>query len=198
MEWRDWLLTVAAVEYALNGFMNANIEQVAEGVGISKERLYQKFGDKRKIALELIDEIAETHKSDVLEAIANVDDPHQRAVGFITASFEFVELNPSLGQVIVHALFSTDVSLRDRVYDAYARLFSLILPELERAGIIPEQNYAITSDLTTILLSVIFTGGCPQLIMEYTSWLDPERVALSLLEALRKRYQSFDIQAHFL
>jgi AcrR family transcriptional regulator len=198
IEWSHWLLKSAAAEYALNGFMNADIDQVAQVAGISRELLYQRFGDKRRIALTLIDEIAEAHKSNILQKLGGIEDPSRRGVGFITASFEFVELNPSLGQVIVHALFSTDVTLRDRVYEAYAKVFALILPELEKMGVIPNQSYAIASDLSTILLSVIFTGGCPQLMMEYTSWLDPQRVALSLLEALRKRYETIDIQASFL
>lgn len=197
-DWRHWLLTSVAAEYALNGFGNVDIEQVAQDAGISKEHLYTYFGDKREIALTLIDEIAGTHKSNIQGKIVRIQNARERATQFITISFEFVECNPSLGQVIVHALFSTNVALRDRVYEAYAKVIALILPELEEMGVIPNQSYAIASDLSTILLSVIFTGGCPQLMMEYTSWLDPRRVAYSLLEALRKRYETIDIQASFL
>lgn len=197
-DWRHWLLICAAAEYAVNGFANADIDQVAQGAGISKEQLYQQFGDRRGIALALIGEIAEAHRGNILEKAGDIEDPQQRASCFITASFEYMELNPSLGQVIVHALFSTDVALRDGVYEAYTKVIALILPELEKMGVIPNQSYAIASDLSTILLSMIFTGGCPQLMMEYTSWLDPQRVAVSLLEALRKRYETIDIQADFL
>ena len=110
---------------------------------------------------------------------------------------EFAEQKPTLSQVIHQGLFATDTEIRDHVYRVHEEVFKLMMNDLEEEGIIRHRKYALTSDLTTILLSAIFTGGCPQLILEYSSWVDYYRVASSILDALQRRYQSNDIEANF-
>jgi hypothetical protein len=118
---------------------------------------------------------------------------------YVLKSFlEFAEQKPTLSQVIHQGLFATDTEIRDHVYRVYEEVFKLMMNDLEEEGIIRHRKYALTSDLTTILLSAIFTGGCPQLILEYGSWVDYYRVASSILDALQRRYQSNDIGRTFL
>jgi hypothetical protein len=95
-----------------------------------------------------------------------------------------------LAQIIAIVLFGSDMQNKERVYEAYERLFTIILDDLMQEDIIPDKSPLLISDLTQILLSVIFLGGSPQLRMQYTSFINPRNTALSALEALQARYQA--------
>jgi AcrR family transcriptional regulator len=198
VDWKQWLLTSVASEFVFKGLADVDIYYIAETKGISKEDLDARFRDKKELVFSLIDTIAEDHKRYIHEMVKNIHAPRDRLVHFISAGLEFAEQNPALGQVIYRALFSTDIEIRDHVYSVYEGVFKLMMIDLEEEGIVHHRTYALTSDLTTILLSAIFTGGCPQLILEYNSWVDYYRVANSILDALQRRYQSNDIEANFL
>jgi len=55
-------------------------------------------------------------------------------------------------------------------------------------GIIPKKSLLLVSDLTQVLLSLMFLGGCPWLQMDYISFVYPDKIALSALDAMKKRY----------
>jgi AcrR family transcriptional regulator len=182
------LYSAAAVEFALQGFNNTNLGQIADQAGMDLNALKARFPDKQSLFLALLEYIADLHQSTVRQEMLGLQDPTERLVQFIVAGFNFVERYTTLAQVVVIALFSNVAPFRDKVYQAYQRVFSLILSDLEQAGITSGDAQPLLSDLSTILLSVIFTESCPQLDLEYTSWLDPSRAAHTILEALRKRY----------
>jgi AcrR family transcriptional regulator len=198
VDWKQWLLTSVASEYVFKDLADADIYYIAEAKGISKKDLDARFRDKKELVFSLIDTIAEDHKRYILEKVKHIHTPRERLVHFISAGLEFAEQNPALSQVIYRGLFSTDIEIRDHVYSVYEEVFRLMMSDLEEEGIVRHQTYALTSDLTTILLSAIFTGGCPQLMLEYNSWVDYYRVASSILDALTRRYQSNDLEAKLL
>ncbi len=189
-EWKQWLLTSVAAEFVRKGLVGADVYCIAEAEGISKEILDTRFHGKKELVLSVISEIAEAHKRYILKNVKNKQTARARLVNFIVAGLEFAEQNPVLSQVIIQGLFSTETEIRDHVYEVYENIFRQMLHDLEEDRIILQRTNALLSDLTTILLSVIFTGGCPQIIMEYFSGVDLYRLANSLLDALQRHYQS--------
>lgn len=71
-EWKQWLLTSVAAEFARKGFIGADIYCIAEAEGISKEILDARFPGKKELVLSLISEIAEAHKRDILKKVKNL------------------------------------------------------------------------------------------------------------------------------
>lgn len=71
-EWKQWLLTSVAAEFARKGFIGADIYCIAEAEGISQEILDARFPGKKELVLSLISEIAEAHKRDILKKVKNL------------------------------------------------------------------------------------------------------------------------------
>lgn len=63
---RRQLLDVAVGRFAAKGFHATSMEEIAEAAGVTKPVLYQHFGSKRHLYLELLDDMGQ----ELLEAIA--------------------------------------------------------------------------------------------------------------------------------
>ena len=197
-DWEQRLFSAAAVELTLRGFAHADVDQIAESAGIGRDAFCDRFPDKRSLMLALIDEIASFHRNSILEELEGLQNPTERLVQFITTSLSFVERYPAYAQIIVIALFSNDDEIKNRVYETYENVFNLIIDDFMDIGIIKSKSPALLSDLSTILLSFIFTGGCPHILLEYSSWLDPKRVSMSILDGLRRHYLTSNGKGRFI
>lgn len=62
---RRQLLAVAVVRFAAKGYHATSMEEIADAAGVTKPVLYQHFGSKRHLYLELLDDMGR----DLLEAI---------------------------------------------------------------------------------------------------------------------------------
>jgi AcrR family transcriptional regulator len=179
-----------APEIIAKGFARVDLKQVATAGGLDPKDVQRSYGDREKLIAALIQEIGEAHKEAFRESSAEMGDPGERLIQFFMASFEFIDANPGLAQVIAIALYGSNPRLKEQVYETYERLFSLTLEDMSAAEVIPDQSPLLLSDLTEILLSVVFMGGSPRLQMEYVSFVDPRNVAKAVLKALRARYQA--------
>jgi len=54
---RRQLLDVALGVFAASGFHRTSMEEVADAAGVTKPVLYQHFGSKRELYLELLDDV---------------------------------------------------------------------------------------------------------------------------------------------
>jgi AcrR family transcriptional regulator len=185
---RDWLLKTVARELSLVGLDDLNLEQMASSAGINARQLRDQFPDKHSLMLAVIEETGEAHKDFVYQHAPASNKPGDRLVRFISRSIEFSDGHPELAQVIVIALLGSDPVVKKYVFQVYEQLFSLILDDLLKEGIIPNKSLVLVSDLTEVLLSLIFLGGCPWLQMDYMSFVYPEKIALSALDAMKRRY----------
>lgn len=185
---REWLFKTVAYELTLKGPHGINLKQLANAGGMSSEQMRSLYPDLRALLTALVKEIAEVQKEYILSGIHTEDTPQDRLVAFLMRNLDFVERNPSLAHVIELALLGSDNDLKERVFDIYTRLFGQFADDMVTEGIIPNRNFGILSDLTEILLSVIFLGGCPRLQMDYLSYVDPRKMAVSTLNAIRKNY----------
>jgi AcrR family transcriptional regulator len=185
---REWLFRTVADELTLKGYNGINFKQIAGAGGMSVEQVRSLFPDQRSLMTKLVDEISEAQKDFILPHLHEKDPAEERIIQFITRSLDFSDNHPNLVQVIVLALLGNDPEVKEHVHEVYGRLFDLILDDLVRDGVIPVPSFPVLSDLTEVLLSVIFLGGCPRLQMDYLSFIDPRKVAISTLSAMRKRY----------
>ncbi len=186
---RDWLFKTVAHELSLMGIVGINLKQLANSAGMSYKQLCELFPDKRSLVLAVIEEISEAHKDFVLELYPIPSTPRDRLIQFILRSIVFCDTNPSLAQVIIIALLGSDLVVKEHVFQVYERLFPpIILDDLISEAIIPNRSLLLISDLTRSLLSLMFLEGCPWLQMEYISYVYPDKIAISALDAMKKRY----------
>src|SRR5947208_2501628 len=87
---RSQLLEVALERFAAAGFHGTSMEEIADAAGVTKPVLYQHFGSKRTLYLELLETVGQELLEAVRESVAAEDDPYQRVLAGFRAYFRFV------------------------------------------------------------------------------------------------------------
>src|SRR5215831_5789973 len=88
---RTQLLHVALGVFAERGFHVTSMNDIAEAAGVTKPVLYQHFGSKRELYLELLEDVGRRLLDEITKATVSADGPrHQVEAGF-AAYFRFVE-----------------------------------------------------------------------------------------------------------
>ena len=87
---RRQLLDVALRVFAERGFDGTSMSELAEAAGVTKPVLYQHFGSKRDLYLELLEDVGRQLQDAVTKGIAGADRPHAQVLGGFRAYFQFV------------------------------------------------------------------------------------------------------------
>jgi AcrR family transcriptional regulator len=87
---RSQLLEVALERFGPNGFHATSMEEIAEAAGVTKPVLYQHFGSKRTLYLELLETVGQELLHEVTEQAAAETDPYRRVLAGFRAYFRFV------------------------------------------------------------------------------------------------------------
>ena len=87
---RRQLLDVALEVFAHKGFHQTSMEEVADAAGVTKPVLYQHFGSKRELYLELLEDVGGQMMTAVAKAVAQARGPHQQVEAGFAAYFRFV------------------------------------------------------------------------------------------------------------
>jgi AcrR family transcriptional regulator len=87
---RSQLLEVALARFGPNGFHGTSMEEIAEAAGVTKPVLYQHFGSKRSLYLELLETVGEELLGEVTERVGAEADPYRRVLAGFQAYFRFV------------------------------------------------------------------------------------------------------------
>ena len=90
---RRQLLDVSLEVFARRGFHSASMTEVAEAAGVTKPVLYQHFGSKRELYLELLDDVGQRLLEEVQKATAAAGGPRQQVASGMAAYFRFVADN---------------------------------------------------------------------------------------------------------
>jgi AcrR family transcriptional regulator len=90
-ERRRQLLDVALASFGREGFHLTSMSELAEAAGVTKPVLYQHFGSKRDLYLEVLRDVGGRMISDVGKAIAGAEGPRQQVEAGFTAYFEWVD-----------------------------------------------------------------------------------------------------------
>ncbi len=184
---RQQLLEAAAVEFAREGYVGANINRISQAAGFAKGTIFNYFRSKRALMLALIDEIAAVHTDFFVQQVELEKDPGRRLEHFFRAGFAFVEHHPAQARVIINVVFGPDDELNARVYEAYAPLFTLIIQDIVGAGIARGDFRPVDPDVTAALLMAIYLGSCSQFDADGKIWIEPSQVVDFVLEGLRQR-----------
>jgi AcrR family transcriptional regulator len=115
---RSQLLEVALERFAAQGFHGASMEEIAEAAGVTKPVLYQHFGSKRTLYLELLETVGAELLDEVREAVAAEDSPYRRVLVGFDAYFRFVCERTSAFQL----LFGSGARLSDEFAEAVRQI----------------------------------------------------------------------------
>lgn len=88
---RRQLLDTAVGVFADRSFHLVSMEEVADAAGVTKPVLYQHFGSKRALYLELLDDVGGQLLEAVDKATASASGPHQQVEAGFGAYFTFVD-----------------------------------------------------------------------------------------------------------
>jgi AcrR family transcriptional regulator len=87
---RSQLLEVALERFAANGYHGTSMEEIADAAGVTKPVLYQHFGSKRTLYLELLETVGQELLQQVRDRAAAETEPYQRVLAGFMAYFRFV------------------------------------------------------------------------------------------------------------
>ncbi len=76
--------------FAEHGFHEASMNQVADAAGVTKPVLYQHFGSKRALYLELLEDVGRRLENAIGKAVSTADGPRQQVQAGLSAFFGFV------------------------------------------------------------------------------------------------------------
>ncbi len=115
---RTQLLDVALERFAAKGFHETSMEEIADAAGVTKPVLYQHFGSKRMLYLELLETVGDELLQEVAERAAAETNPYQRVLAGFRAYFRFVSERTSAFQL----LFGSGARQSDDFADAVRNL----------------------------------------------------------------------------
>ena len=87
---RDQLLEVALERFAASGYHATSMDDIAEAAGVTKPVLYQHFGSKRQLYLELLQDVGAQLIEAITKATATADGPRQQVEAGFAAYLAFV------------------------------------------------------------------------------------------------------------
>ncbi len=89
-ERRQQLLDVALRVFGEQGYHHSSMNDIAEAAGVTKPVLYQHFGSKRELYLELLRDVGGRLRDAVGKAVAAADGPRQQVEQGFRAYFAWV------------------------------------------------------------------------------------------------------------
>lgn len=184
---RGKLLHAAAAEFAREGYVGANINRISLAAGFSKGTIYNYFPSKRDLMLGLIDSVASTHITAILEGIEPELSATDKLTQFFRAGFAYVESQPAEARSVIHAVYGPDSGFQEQVYQSYEPLFAVLLKEILGAGVASGEFRPLDLDLATALTMTVYLGSCSQMDAEGKIWLEPEKAAGFILDGIRPR-----------
>ncbi len=193
IETRQRLLETAASEFASNGFTSANINHISTLAGYAKGTIYNYFPSKRDLMLALIDEIGAKHTDFIVTQVMVENDPVERVRQFFGAGFAFVEQYPLQARIAISVVYGHDEEFKQRIYQTYENLFSLIIQDIIEFGITHGDFKPINSDTTAAMLMSLYLGSCSQLNSDGKVLFDPDQVAAFALEGLQLQSQGVEV-----
>jgi len=131
---RRQLLDVALAAFSAAGFHGTSMEDVATAAGVTKPVLYQHFGSKRALYIELLNDVGGQLMDVIAKAAAEAAGPQRQVEAGFRAYFRFVEHREPAFRLLFGGGSKRDEGFAERVRlveDAIAELIaSFITAEL--------------------------------------------------------------------
>jgi AcrR family transcriptional regulator len=138
-ERRRQLLDTALDVFAAKGFHATSMNDVAEAAGVTKPVLYQHFASKRRLYLELLEDVAAQLGARIAEATSTAGSPHQQVEKGFAAYFRFVAEERSAYQLLFGGGSRRDAEFAEAVRDLEVQLAASIATLID-ADIDPEHQ----------------------------------------------------------
>ena len=167
---RRQLLDVALEVFAANGFHKTSMEEVAEAAGVTKPVLYQHFGSKRELYLELLDDVGGRLMDVIAKAVASAGGPRQQVHNGFLAYFRFVADHQSAFQLLFGSGARRDDEFADAVRRVETSIAEAIAPLIE-ADIDPSHRRTLAHGLVGL------AEGTGRYWVAEDGELDPDLVA---------------------
>jgi AcrR family transcriptional regulator len=97
---RKQLLDVALEVFAARGFHPTSMNDLAEAAGVTKPVLYQHFGSKRELYLELLEDVGSRLRDAIGKATSEAAGPREQVARGFAAYFRFVADHEAAFQVL--------------------------------------------------------------------------------------------------
>jgi AcrR family transcriptional regulator len=177
-------MKAAAAEFATYGFTGANINRISLAAGYAKGTIYNYFPSKRELMLALIDQIGANHTDFIVEQVILQASAVDRTKAFFNAGFNFVEQYPEQAQVAISAVYGFDPEFKQRIYQAYQRLFDLLIEEIIGLGITNGDFRTENADTAAAFLMSIYLGGSSLYSPDGGIWFDAEKVTAFVMDGM--------------
>jgi AcrR family transcriptional regulator len=115
---RRQLLDMALEVFATSGFHATSMDQVAEAAGVTKPVLYQHFGSKRQLYLDLLGDVGDQMMEAITKATAEAETPREQVVAGFRGYFGFAARQADAFRL----LFGSDARTDNEFADAAARV----------------------------------------------------------------------------
>lgn len=122
------------------------MEEVAEAAGVTKPVLYQHFGSKRELYLELLDDVGSRLMDVISKAVAGAGGPRQQVHDGFRAYFTFVSEHQSAFQLLFGSGARRDEEFADAVRKVETSIADAIAPLIE-ADIDDEHRHTLAQGL---------------------------------------------------
>jgi AcrR family transcriptional regulator len=166
---RAQLLDAANDVFTTKGYHAAAMDDIAEAAGVSKPVLYQHFGSKLDLYLDLLDLSCDRLVEVVEEALATTDKNADRVVATMGAFYEFVSSDSGEFRFVFESDLTGDGEVQRRLWRVNNEIADAI------AEVISEDT-ALPADQAKLLgISLV---GIAQVSARYWLSAGPDRVSL--------------------
>jgi len=185
-ETRQGLLQAAMIEFAREGYANANINDISVSAGFAKGTIYNYFPSKAELMLALIRETGAFHLEFIREYIHLEQDPCLRLERFYEAGFKFVELYPTQAQFLITTLYGANLQFKQAMYTAYLPMFQLVAADILNPGMLRGVFQPMDAVRIAGLIMSIYLGTSSNVDEDGKVWLDAPEVSSFVLRAIQR------------
>ncbi|HZD66579.1 MAG TPA: TetR/AcrR family transcriptional regulator [Acidimicrobiales bacterium] len=128
---RRQLLDTALVAFADRSFHTVSMDEVAEAAGVTKPVLYQHFGSKRALYLELLEDVGARLSQAITEATLAASGPHGRVEAGFRAYFQFVQAQEAAFRLLFGGGARRDREFRQAVREVENGIASTVAAQID-------------------------------------------------------------------
>lgn len=172
---RRQLLEVALEVFGESGYHLASMDDVAEAAGVTKPVLYQHFGSKRELYLELLRDVGQQLMDAVTDAARAVEHPHEQVEAGFRAYFSFVAEHANAFRLLFGGGLEPDEEFA-AVVTKVEEAIAAVIAELIDVDLDPEQRLVLAHGVIGL------AEGTSRYWVAQGLALDPERLANRVAE----------------
>lgn len=148
---RERLINAAAEEFAREGYLGANMNNITKSADVATGTIYNYFSSKKELMLALLSEIGTAHCAFIADQIRKEVDCRRRIENLFEAGFRYVMDKPMKSRVLFTTLQGTNQEFRMHLNRIYQPMFQLIVEDI----LIPGMQQSVFQQLEPISTSMM-------------------------------------------